>query len=123
MTNLLQTGSQWLGDQLLAHAATEVRYVRGLEQALVLATIGKTEYEIEDSAGAVVRVQTRDYLIRAADLVLGGSPALPQPGDRIHETDGDATFVYEVLSPGTEPCWRYSDPHRRLLRVHTKQVG
>ena len=123
MTNLLQTGSQWLGDQLLAHAATEVLYVRGLEQVLVRATIGKTEYEIEDAAGAVVRVQTRDYLIKAADLILGGSPALPQPGDRIHETDGDVTFVYEVLSPGTEPCWRYSDPHRQLLRVHTKQVG
>jgi hypothetical protein len=123
MTNLLQTGSQWLGDQLLAHAATEVQYVRGLEQALIRATIGKTEFEIENGAGLIERVQTRDYLIKAPQLVLGGSPTLPKPGDRIYETEGTVTLVYEVLSLGTQPCWRYSDPHRQLLRVHTKQVA
>ncbi len=123
MTNLLQTGSQWLGDQLLAHAATEVQYVRGLEQALVRATIGKTEFEIEDGAGMVERVQSRDYLIKATHLVLGGSVSLPKPGDRIYETSGSETLVYEVLSLGTQPCWRYSDPHRQMLRVHTKQVA
>ena len=123
MTNLLQTGSQWLGDQLLAHAATEVQYVRGLEQALVRATIGKTEFEIEDAAGAIERVQSRDYLIEATELVLGGSRILPQVGDRIYESQGDQTFAYEVLSPGTQPCWRFSDPHRQLLRIHTKHIA
>ena len=123
MTNLLQTGSDWLGDQLKAHAATEVLYVRGLEQVLVLATIGRTEFEIEDGSGVVERVQSRDYLIPAADLVLGGSQSLPEPGDQIHEAQEDRTFVYEVMAAGNEPCWRYSDPYRRVLRIHTKQVA
>ena len=123
MGNLLQTGAEWLADQLKAHASAGVVFVRGLDQVTVLATVGRTEFEIEDGSGAVQRIQSRDYLIQAADLVLGGSQALPEPGDRIHETQGDVTFVYEVLAPGNEPCWRYSDPHRKLLRVHTKHVA
>ena len=36
---------------------------------------------------------------------------------------GDKTFEYEVLAPGKEPCLRYSDPFRKTLRIHTKQVS
>ena len=32
-------------------------------------------------------------------------------------------YIYEVNAPGSEPPWRWSDPHRRLLRIHTKQIG
>jgi hypothetical protein len=47
---------------------------------------------------------------------------LPQRGDRIRETDGATTYVYEVLAPGDEPHWHYSDAYRQTLRIHTKQV-
>jgi len=33
------------------------------------------------------------------------------------------TFIYEVMAPGNEPPWRYSDPYRRTLRIHTKLIG
>jgi hypothetical protein len=48
---------------------------------------------------------------------------LPVAGDRIRETVGERVFVYEVLAPGNEPHYRYSDPFRKLLRIHTKYVG
>ena len=47
---------------------------------------------------------------------------MPQRGDRIRETQGQQVFVYEVTAPGKEPVWRYSDPYRKTLRVHTKQT-
>jgi hypothetical protein len=62
-------------------------------------------------------------LIHAADLVLGGTPILPQRGDIIRETQGDKTLVYEVMAPGKEPAWRWSDAFRKVLRIHAKQVG
>ena len=123
MANLLETGAAWLADQLKSHASTEVVYLRGDEQVSVQATIGKTEFEIDDGGGAVVRFESRDYLIHAADLILGGSQSLPLVGDHIHEVQGERTFVYEVLSPVGQPHYRYSDPFRRLLRVHTKHVS
>ena len=123
MTNLLDQGAAWLADQLKTHASTEVVYQRGANQVAVQATIGKTEFEVDDGAGIIQRVQSRDYLIQAADLQLGGLVTLPQAGDRIRERVGEKTFVYEVLAPGNEPPYRYSDPFRKLLRIHTKHVG
>ena len=123
MPNLLQTGAAWLADQMKTHASVDVLYERGAEQVAVKATIGKTEFELDDGSGVVVRIQSRDYLIQAADLVLGGTPSWPVAGDRIRETQGATTFVYEVNAPGNEPHYRFSDPFRKLLRIHTKHVA
>lgn len=122
MANLLQTGSDWLADQLKTHATVDVFYRQGAEQVAVKATIGRTIFELADQYGIVQKVESRDYLIQAADLILAGGTVLPQRGDRIRETQGGKTFVYEVMAPGKEPHWRYSDPYRKLLRIHTKHV-
>ncbi|GJQ27312.1 MAG: hypothetical protein HBSAPP02_23440 [Phycisphaerae bacterium] len=99
-----------------------VTYQRGNQSVELAATIGRTEFEQADHFGVIHRTQSRDFLVRAADLVLGGEPALPVAGDRIREGDGEKTFVYEVMAPGGEPPFRYSDPYRRTLRIHTKHV-
>jgi hypothetical protein len=121
--NLFDHGAAWLADQLKTHASTEVVYQRGADQVAVQATIGKTEFEVDDGAGIIQRVQSRDYLIQAADLQLAGLVTLPRAGDRIRESVAEKTFVYEVLAPGNQPPYRYSDPFRKLLRIHTKHVG
>lgn len=123
MVDLLQTGSDWLADQLKTHASRVVVYRRGVDEVTVQATIGRTLFEVDNGFGIVERTESRDFLVPAADLVLAGSPALPERGDRIRETQGTTTFVYEVMAPGKEPHWRYSDPYRRTLRIHTKHVA
>jgi len=72
-----------VASQLKAHASTEVVYQRGLEQVTVPATIGKTEFDVDDGSGAVLRIQSRDYLIHTSDLVLGGSQTVPQSGEAL----------------------------------------
>jgi hypothetical protein len=32
-------------------------------------------------------------------------------------------FVFEVNAPGGQPPFRYSDPYRRVLRIHTKHIA
>ena len=122
MADLLERSSAWLEDQRARRMTRPVLYVRGGQTVEVPATIGETIFRIDGGAGAMLRTESRDYLITAADLVLGGSAVLPQRGDRIRETQGTQVFVYEVASPGDEPLWRWSDPYRRTLRIHTKQV-
>ena len=86
--------------------------------------LGQTLLKLADGYGGTRMEWTdRDYLISAAKLVLGGVQVEPQAGDQIRETVGDAVHVYEALAPGGEPAWRWSDPHRRMLRVHAKHVG
>jgi hypothetical protein len=138
MADLLEQSSAWLDGQRKQFLAKLVTYCRTVtvpdpedEQGTVevvlevevQATVGRTTFEIESSTGVAERFEARDFIITAADLVLDGDVVLPERGDRIKETVGSQTLVYEVVGPGNEPCWRWSDPYRLALRVHTKQVG
>ncbi len=121
--DLLAQGLSWLEDQRHQHLTRMVTYQRGSGEVELAATVGRTVFEQDDHAGGLTRIESRDFLIRAADLVLAAETTLPQPGDRIIETDSIATYTYEVMAPGTEPPWRYSDVNRSTLRIHTKQVA
>ena len=122
MGDLLDKGSAWLEGQRKKHATREVTYLRGAESVVVKATLGRTLFEQDDGAGVIVRMQVRDYLIDTADLVLAGEQTLPAKGDRIEEIDAGLKHTYEVLPLGGEQHWRYSDPYRRTLRIHTKLI-
>jgi hypothetical protein len=131
MTDLLAKGADWLTRKRQEHLARPVTYQRpvdGGDQTVELnATVGQTVFRLDDSypsgAGGGVRVVSRDYLVQASDLVLDGQTVLPQRGDVIIEIAGDKSYVHEVMAPGGEPEWRYSDPQRTSLRIHTKQVN
>lgn len=124
MADLLERGATWLAGQRHAHLTRPVTYCRDLGQVVLQATIGRSEFEQVDEHGLVVRSVLRDYLVRAADLVLGGARVLPRAGDRIREAVSETvTLVYEVVSPSPdEPPYRTSDPYGITLRIHTRHV-
>ena len=122
MGDLLRQGLAWLERQRHRHRTVRVAYVRGASTVRLAATVGRTVFETQDARGIVEKTESRDFLVRATDLVLEGLRALPKRGDRIREIQGDRLYVYEVMAPGREPEWRWSDPYRRTLRIHTKQV-
>lgn len=124
MADMLEDGARWLEQQRTAHMARSVVYHRGSDSVELAATVGKTVREVGREFGVRDRWESRDYIVLASDLVLGGSPITPVPGDRVLEETASTRFVYEVLTPpGNEPCWRYSDNYRISLRIHTKLVG
>ncbi len=122
MADLLQDASAWLEQQRTRHAAHVVIYVRGSRSLEILATVGKTVFEAEDGYGVLIRHESRDFLILADNLILDGQMFVPQRGDQIQEIHGSTTFTYEVTAPGKEPAWRYSDPYRKTVRIHTQQI-
>jgi len=123
MPDLLELGAAWLEDQRTRHMSRMVMYVRDNDSVNVPATIGRTEFEQADEYGVVHRIESRDFLVRTDALVLGNKVVLPQAGDRVREMVGEQVFIYEVMAPGGEPPWRYNDPYRQTLRIHTKFVG
>jgi len=126
MPDLLEHGGAFLDGQRHAHMSRPVVYHRGDASVELGATIGRTEFEQADESGLIHRVESRDFIVRAADLDLGDGPVLPRAGDRIHETMGPSVFAYEVTAPGVaggQPPWRYSDPYRKALRIHTKHIA
>jgi hypothetical protein len=123
MTNLMERGQAWLSMQLKDHASKKIIYRREATEAELSATIGKSEYDQDDGEGIVTRSQVRDFLINTSDLLESAIGSLPRRGDSIVEVVGTKVFEFEVMSLGNEPPWRYSDPFRFKLRIHTKQVG
>ena len=123
MADLLQKGSEFLESQRHQHMTRPVVYLRGADSVGLNATLGRTVFEQQDQFGVIQRTETRDYLVRASDLVIGGAQIEPKVGDRVREPSGTAALLYEVMSIGNEPPFRFSDPERRTLRIHTKFVG
>jgi hypothetical protein len=121
--DLLDRGAAFLDAQRHRHFSRPVLYRRGTDEKEVHATIGKTEFEQADDAGLIHRVESRDFLVRTAELDLGAGPILPRAGDQVREVVGLSVFVYEVNAPGGQPPFRYSDPYRRVLRIHTKHIA
>jgi hypothetical protein len=122
---MLAQAASWLSGVRKANMTTVVMYTRPGAPAAsvpVSATIGATTFQIENEYSVLVQFTSRDFLITAADLVLGGAVVQPKAGDCITESAASGTIVYQVLAPGKEPCWRWSDPYRNTIRIHTKQV-
>lgn len=122
MADMLREASTWLEKQRHKRLTSPVTYVRGEETVEFPATIGRTIFEIDSGYGVLEKTESRDFLVRAEDLVLDGSVTLPERGDRIREPQDGKVYVYEVMAPGKEPHYRYSDPYRKTLRIHTKHV-
>jgi len=100
----------------------------GSDEVQITATPGMSRYQRADDLGLVTEMEVHDELIAAADLVLGEAITEPAEGDQIDVTcsggEGEITLTYEVMPPGgDEPAWRYMDPGRSALRIHTKLVG
>lgn len=123
MTNLLEQGSQWLSDQIDEHVSNEVLYCRGSLTVELVAGHGRTAFELTDSSGMIVSVESRDFLISSAVLVLDAARFLPEVGDRIIETRQGQLHAFEVIRFGSEQHYRFCDPYGHKLRIHTKYVG
>lgn len=122
MSDRLRAAAANLAARVRSDAGNTITYARGASTVSVTATLGRTIFRTSTEYG-VTRTVSRDYLITADDLQLGGVRVIPVRGDRITEVDprGDSR-TYEVLAPGGEDVWRYSDAQRQILRVHTMEV-
>ena len=119
MPDLLGNAMRWLEAQRRKHLTVPVIYRRGDLSVELPATIGRTVFKVSDDYGRFQYIESRDYLLTAADLVLDGITVLPEKGDEIIESGQ----IYEVMAPNSEPEWRYSDSSRQCLRIHTKLTG
>ena len=123
MADLLSKGNDWLNAKTKSHMSHLVTYSRGVASVSLKATDGEDFSEQRDDYGMIVANRSRDFLIAAADLIISGSVVEPDRGDYITATENGKSVVYEVIAPGSEIHFRYSDPERKMLRIHTKQIG
>lgn len=124
MTNLMQDGATWLGNRLKWHAGRTVTYRRSQGTVSLVGCVTMNEYEVPNLDGLSTEVQSYDWTITAADLVIHGVQVTPQVGDQITETLNGTERIWEVLPVSQDkPCYEWLDTSGLLLLIHTKQVG
>jgi hypothetical protein len=106
----------------LATAGGKVAYVRGAQQVEWNVVVGKTAYQATDQRGVIEERDCRDLCGIAAELILGGQRVIPQRGDRIVEATSAGSDTFDLLPLESEKVYRYMDPGRLILRVHTKRI-
>ena len=82
MGDLLERTSCWLGRMRSRHLSHPIVYIRDSDSVQVAATVGKTEFEVQDAYGAMEQWESRDFLVTAADLVLAGVTVTPSAAPR-----------------------------------------
>jgi len=117
MADMLSDGASWLADQFAGSASFTVAYKRGANSSQCLATIGKSTFESSGQNGVTEQWESRDYIVKTADLPYGQ----PLRGDLIVEDIGGTSVFYEVTAPRGVPLFHYGDAFQNLVRVHTKQ--
>ena len=104
----------WLKNKSFANEGIAATYVSGATRTALTAIRGRAQWESDGSDGSLVRMESPDYLVRAADIA-----GVPSAGDRI--IDGES--VFEVMSPNQQNPWQWADwPNKTVYRIHTKQV-
>lgn len=120
--DVLGSGLAWLERQRQQFLTRPVRYRRVAQEVPASATVGTTIFRLDVGPGITERIEARDFLIAATDLAGLTGFTQPQRGDRVIEDDATTRQHYEVIAPGHEPVWRWSDPNRACYRIHTKLV-
>jgi hypothetical protein len=112
--------------RLAASAAVTVTYGRGGQSVELQAVPAETAVRVEDAEGLSVRAKRRDWIVTAADLVIGGQVILPEAGDTIRVAVGDPPDqeiqVFEVQRLVGESHYYACDDEGRVLRVHARHV-
>lgn len=123
MTNPMQDAIAWAADMFMDVGGVSVTYQRGLGSVAITATPSMHRYEVVDAEGIGITALSRDYLIRAADLVIGGTAIVPRSGDRVTETIRGVSTTFEVMALGDLKEFEPLDTNGLILKVHTKKIG
>jgi len=122
MPDLLSNAAAWLDGQLKANASQAVTFCRGSLRIPWSASIGATHFVNETKHGQQIEWESRDFIGTAADLTDGVDLLIPAVGDWIEQTIGTVLCSFALVSPTDEKPYRYCDPGRQSIRVHTKQI-
>jgi len=113
MANRIAAAVTWLARKQQAGLSVTATYRRGGTALSGIAITDGTSGRQIDQLTGILTWNDKDWLIPASVLTLGE----PLRGDKI-EVGGE---VYEVLAADGEDCWRWSDNHKKIYRIHTKR--
>lgn len=128
--DMLDNAAAWLGQTLATHAGDgsgrTIEIKHGANWITIAATVGNSDLEVIDEHGQLTTIRTRDYLVDSDELVFNDIQFEPDTSMQIRETlvknSVTRKWLYQVIAPDREQCFRYSDHHRNRMRIHTERI-
>lgn len=125
--NLLANGASWLAERMESENSQPVTYARGSKSVTINASFAKTEFSVSDQDAILHEINSHDFILRVDQMRFGIQPFEPVAGDRILVEMNDRTRIYEVTeyghsADGTALIFRWCDPYKKQIRVHTRFV-
>jgi len=119
LSDILAESNTWLEGQRHSYLTQSVTFKRGVGSVSILATIGETEYQVEDVNGNLLTSQSIDFIIRPEDIAIYN---VPQKGDTIERIVGSKVLTYEVWTPTGVELFEF-DTSRESIRIHTQLIN
>ena len=117
----MQSRLSHLGTRMKTLNAETVTIRRGgLENTATASPILMKAEEVIPGVAAT-RIEKQDWVIDAADYVLGGDATKPQPGDEIVRSTGEV-FRATPMVP-TEPVFEFTTSTRNRFILHTDRIA
>lgn len=118
MANLLKQGQALIAATLKSHGSETVTYRRGANSVSIAASVGRPDMTLgPEFGGGHLRMNTKEFVITAADLVINGVAVSPATGDMIDVAEGEATNRYRVGPDGGLPEFENADAFGIMLRI------
>ena len=119
MPNLLKAGQELIARTLKSHGSETVVYRRGSSQVLtgLKASVGQPDMAFQEVGAGRRRSDRREFVITAADLILGGDVTPPLVNDSIDVTEDGVTRRYLVVPDGDLPESQPADAFGIMLRI------
>ena len=111
-------------DAMFAEAfGAAVTYVYGNSEIAVTAEAVMHDYDVQRTYDVPETIQSRDYVISAASLVIGGEAIEPRTGNKIKETINGSLEIFQVMPLGNRPEAEHTDASGTSWLIHTKHIG
>ena len=114
MPDMNSSGLDWLACQHKGNASQSVTYQRDGTDYTINATIGKTDWGVDQTSNVNAGFKTRDYLVMAADL-----PFLPRRDDKVIEVKNGKRYTNRVIEQPGIQAYRYANTNKTMIRIHT----
>ena len=111
---MLKNGLNWLADIQKEKMSEDVLYASKGNARHVKAVVCNTEVEVDGDDAQSFTANYADFIFHSEDIA-----GTPEPGDRITY----AGKIYEIRKDSISGGWRYADPYRNRIRVHTQIIG
>jgi len=119
MNGLFKTNLQLHAKTLLRANGESVSYFSGSNVVRVQSVRGQSTWEEMTATETVVTMKTVDFLFDVSTFRWSdGEPVKPMKGDFIVDDSGSR---FEVLKGSDATVANWSDPYKKMIRVHTTQ--